>query len=136
LNAIADRKSRIRPDPHRRIQRSADLDAEVRCTAAGAIHDQELMFNEHGLGKDRTQTAGADDPENCGDEMDEENNEIAHVRIVTRQNHGRFSPNLRIRHPHVEITPSIPAKYKRHAWRRSETVDRSMDSCCAVASRQ
>ena len=41
------------------------------------VHDQELMFDENGLGKDRTQTAGTDEPENCRDQMDEENNEIA-----------------------------------------------------------
>jgi len=34
------------------------------------------MFNENGLGKDRTQATGTDEPENCGDEMDQENNEI------------------------------------------------------------
>jgi len=34
------------------------------------------MFSGNGLGKDRTQAAGTDEPENCGDEMDQENNEI------------------------------------------------------------
>jgi len=33
-----------------------------------------------------------------GDEMDEQNTEIAHCRIVTRQEDGQFSHNLRIRH--------------------------------------
>jgi hypothetical protein len=61
------------------------------------------MFDENGLGKDRTQTAGTDEPENCGDQMDEENNEIAHVCIVTRQEDGRFSPNLRIRQGQVNV---------------------------------
>jgi hypothetical protein len=63
-----------------RIRRSLEF-ATHRCAPAAAIHDQKLMFNENGLGEDRTQAAGTDEPENCGDEMDQENNEIAHVRI-------------------------------------------------------
>jgi hypothetical protein len=31
--------------------------------------------------------------------VDRENNEIAHVCMLTRQEDGRFSPNLRIRLP-------------------------------------
>ena len=89
----------FRPDPQRTHAGDEPIrNAEIGCAPAAAIHDQKLMFNENGLGKDRTQAAGTDEPENCGDEMDQENKEIAHVRIVTGQEYGRFSPNLRICH--------------------------------------
>ena len=89
----------FRPDPQRTHAGDEPIqNAEIGCAPAAAIHDQKLMFNENGLGKDRMQAAGTDEPENCGDEMDQQNNEIAHARIVTGQEYGRFSPNLRIRH--------------------------------------
>ena len=42
------------------------------------------MFDENGLGDHRTQTSGPGDPENGGDEMDQENNQIVHLHMVTR----------------------------------------------------
>jgi len=61
---------------------------------AGAIHDQELMFDEHGLGNYRTQTSGSSEPQNGGDEMNQENNQIVHVRVVAREQDSGFWPNL------------------------------------------
>jgi hypothetical protein len=61
---------------------------------AGAIHDQELMFDEHGLGNYRTQTSGSSEPQNGGDEMNQENNQIVHVRMVAREEDSGFWPVL------------------------------------------
>jgi hypothetical protein len=61
---------------------------------AGAIHNQELMFDEHGLGDYRTQTSGSSEPQNGGDEMNQENNHIVHFRMVAREQDSGFWPNL------------------------------------------
>ncbi len=64
--------------------------AEVWGTATRAIHDQELMLDENGLGNHRAQTSGTGESENGGDEVDEENNEIAHARILTSEKDDEF----------------------------------------------
>jgi hypothetical protein len=55
--------------------RLADRTRGDSVAVAGAIHDQELMFDE---------TDSADlrwsEPQNGGDEMNQENNQIVHVR--------------------------------------------------------
>ena len=52
------------------------------------------MFDEHGLGNYRTQTSGSSEPQNGGDEMNQENNQIVHVRMVAREQDSGFWPNL------------------------------------------
>ena len=51
---------------------------------AGAIEDQQLMFDEGGLGEYGTDAAGTGKSDNGREEMDEKGHEIAHFRIVAR----------------------------------------------------
>ena len=51
---------------------------------AGAIEDQQLMFDEEGLGKYGTDAVRTGQSGEGGDEMDEKDEEIAHFRMVAR----------------------------------------------------
>ena len=51
---------------------------------ARAIEDQQLMFDENGLGNYGTDAARTRQPGDGGEEMDEKDHEIAHCRIVAR----------------------------------------------------
>ncbi len=51
---------------------------------ARAIEDQQLMFDEDGLGNYGTDAAGTCKSGDGRDEMDEKDHEIAHIRIVAR----------------------------------------------------
>jgi hypothetical protein len=48
----------------------------------GAIHDQELVFEEKRLRNDGTDAARTEQPSQDGNEMDEKNGQIAHRRMV------------------------------------------------------
>jgi hypothetical protein len=50
------------------------------------------MLDENGLGNHRAQTSGTGESENGGDEVDEENNEIAHARMLTSEKDDEFRP--------------------------------------------
>ena len=56
--------------------------AEVGSAVAGTIENQQLMFDEEGFGHYGTSAAGACQSDEGGDDMDEKDNEIAHVRMV------------------------------------------------------
>jgi hypothetical protein len=60
------------------------------------------MFDENGFRNHRPYTTGASDSENGGDEIDEENNQIAHRHMVQGQKKAGFWQNLIIRHQHVD----------------------------------
>jgi hypothetical protein len=45
--------------------------AEVRCSLATPIEDQELMFDQHGFGNDRTKSARSCQPHHSDDRMNE-----------------------------------------------------------------
>jgi hypothetical protein len=47
----------------------------------------------------RTQTSGSSEPQNGGDEMNQENNQIVHVRMVAREEDSGFWPNLEFAMP-------------------------------------
>ena len=51
---------------------------------ARAIEDQQLMFGEDGLGNYGTDAAWTRKSGDRGEEMDEKDHEIAHIRIVAR----------------------------------------------------
>jgi len=74
---------------------------------AGAIHDQELMFDENRLGNYRTQTSGSEEPQNGAKEMNQENNQIVHTLMAARGEDSGFWPNL---------------EFARHRWLRTVTV--------------
>ena len=46
---------------------------------AGTIVDRQLVLDEDGLGNDRAHTSGTDYAENGGNEMNEENSQVAHA---------------------------------------------------------
>jgi hypothetical protein len=64
--------------------------AEIWCTTARAIHDQQLMLHENGLGNDRAEISRTNDPENSGNEMNKENNQVTHGPMLTREEDGGF----------------------------------------------
>jgi hypothetical protein len=45
----------------------------------GASHDQKLMSDQDGLSNDGTKTSRAGESKNGGNEMNEQNNDIAHA---------------------------------------------------------
>jgi hypothetical protein len=53
--------------------------AEIWCSAARASHDQKLMSDQDGLSNDGTKTSWAGESKNGGNEMNEQNNDIAHA---------------------------------------------------------
>ena len=50
----------------------------------GSIEDEELMFDENGLGDDGTDSAGPKEPGEGGDDMDEKDENVAHVGIIAK----------------------------------------------------
>jgi hypothetical protein len=59
-------------------------EAEVGSSVSGTIEDQQLMFDEDGLGNYRTDAARLRQSGDGGDEVDENDHEIAHFRMVAR----------------------------------------------------
>jgi len=57
--------------------------AEMGSALARAIEDQELMFEEHGLGYYGAEAAATCKTGGGREEMDEKDHEIAHFRILT-----------------------------------------------------
>jgi hypothetical protein len=55
---------------------------EIRYTSARTVQNQQLMFGQNGFRHDSAHTSGLDQPENRRDEMDNENNQITHPRIL------------------------------------------------------
>jgi len=53
-------------------------EAEVGSAVAGTIQDRQLMFDEEGLGKYGTDAARLRQSDDGGDEVDEQDHEIAH----------------------------------------------------------
>ena len=58
--------------------------AEVGSALAGAIEDEQLMFDEEGLGHYGTDATRARKSDEGRDEMDEKDRKIAHFRMVAR----------------------------------------------------
>lgn len=58
--------------------------AEIGCSLPGSIEDEELVFDENGLGDHRTQAAGPQQPGEGGDDMDEKDEEMAHLRSIAK----------------------------------------------------
>ena len=58
--------------------------AEIGSALARAIEDQELLFDEDGLGNYGTDAAGTRKSGGGREEMDEKDHEIAHFRMVAR----------------------------------------------------
>ena len=54
------------------------------CTLPRTIKDEELLFDEDGLGDYGTKAARTHEPNKRDDNMDEENDEIAHFLIITK----------------------------------------------------
>jgi hypothetical protein len=79
--------------------------AEIGGSLAGAIQEQELVFEEKRLSNDGTRTARSEQADQGSKEMDEKNHQMAHRRMVMRRgilrNRGRNnnSPGTRINLP-------------------------------------
>ena len=58
--------------------------AEIGCSLPGSIEDEELVFDENGLGDDGTDAAGTQEPGEGGDDVDEKDENVAHVAIVAK----------------------------------------------------
>ena len=58
--------------------------AEIRSPLARAMEDQQLMFNQDGLGHYGTDAARPRQSGDSRDEVDEKDHEIAHFRMVAR----------------------------------------------------
>jgi hypothetical protein len=77
-------------DPGRLHKQSAPAgdeairEAKMGSAMARAIEDQQLMFNENGLGNHGTDAARTRKSGDGGEEMDEKDQEIAHFRMVAR----------------------------------------------------
>jgi len=73
--------------PHKQSAPAGDepiREAEVGSAVAGTIEDQQLMFDEEGLGNYGTDAARLCQSGEGGDEVDEKDHEIAHSRMVAR----------------------------------------------------
>jgi len=85
----------VRPDPQRAQAGDQSVPyAQIGRTSAGAIHDQQLMFDENRFRNHRPQTSRLGDPENGRNEMEQKNDQIAHARMVTREEDDGLWPNL------------------------------------------
>lgn len=58
--------------------------AKIGCSVPRSIEDEELVFDENGLGDDGTDAAGTQEPGEGGDDMDEKDENVAHVGIVAK----------------------------------------------------
>ena len=58
--------------------------AKIGCSLPGSIENEELVFDENGLGDHRTQAAGPQQPGERGDDMDEKDEEMAHLCSIAK----------------------------------------------------
>ncbi len=76
------------------------------CTLPRTIKDEELQFDEDGLGDHRTKAARTQESGKSSDGMDEEDDEIAHFLIITKTwNRQGLNPELGIRQEQGPIVP-------------------------------
>jgi hypothetical protein len=80
--------------------------AEVRRPLTRAIENQQLLLDQQRFGDDRPQTAGAHQPSEGGDQVDEQDEQVAHrhilatsPRITKLDNLTGLRGWLAIRHP-------------------------------------
>ena len=78
---------------------------QIRRSLAGAIQDQELMLKQKRLGNKGTGTPRSEQTSQASDEMDEQDDQIAHHRIVA----GREIPT------NYERNNNSPATASTHA---------------------
>jgi hypothetical protein len=57
---------------------------EIRCPLSGSIQDQKLLLDENGLCNYRTDAARAQESGTSSDDMDEKDDKIAHLFIITK----------------------------------------------------
>ena len=73
-------------------------EAEVGGTSPGAIEDQQLLLDEHGLGHDGTRAARPGEPGEGRQQMQKQDGQVAHGTIVTSSRNPRNAKELGIRH--------------------------------------
>ena len=63
------------------------------------IEDQQLVLDEQGLGHHGTRATGTDEPDDCRQQMQKQDGEIAHRTILARSRHAQdILTNFGIRH--------------------------------------
>jgi len=68
--------------------------AKIGCSLPGSIEDEELMLKENGLGDDGTDAAAPQEPGDGADDMDEKDENVAHVGIIAKHGFdGVYVPN-------------------------------------------
>ena len=56
--------------------------AEIRRPMSRAIEDEQLLLDQERFGDDGPQTAGAHEPSQSGDQVDEQDDRVAHRHIL------------------------------------------------------
>ena len=56
--------------------------AEIRRSVSRAIENEQLLLDQKRFGDDRPQTAGAHEPSQGGDQVDEQDDRVAHRHIL------------------------------------------------------
>jgi hypothetical protein len=86
------------------------------------------MFDKHGPGGLRSVVATSE-PQNGGDEMNQENNQIVHVRMVAREEDSGFWPNLEFA-MHTLRLSALAAGFRRSISTASETYSADIRQKC------
>jgi hypothetical protein len=79
----------------------------MRCPLSGTIEDHQLMFDEHRLRNYGTNAAWSAQSSKSNDEMNEKDDKITHLGIVSKPQNVGTPAYLIIRQGHV-VFPSIP----------------------------
>jgi hypothetical protein len=69
-------------DQRAHAEHDAISEAEVGGTSAGAIQNQQLVLDQDGLGHHRTRAARTGEPGDGRQEMEKQDNHVAHAVIV------------------------------------------------------
>ena len=75
-------------------------EVEVGRTLPGPIEDQQLLLDEQGLGHHGTRAARTGEPSDCRQEVEKEDDQLAHGTIVTSERNPGKANELGIRHAH------------------------------------
>jgi hypothetical protein len=83
-------------------------EVEVGGTSAGAIENQQLVFDQDGLGHHRTRAARTREPGDGRQRMEKQDDQVAHATIVTSSRNPRNAKELGIRQAHA-LHLDVPA---------------------------
>ena len=82
------------PNPERTESGNEPIpDAEIGRPSTRTVEDQQLMFGQNGFGYNCSETPGLSNANNRCDEMDNENEQVAHYSSYRRQKTQNFRGN-------------------------------------------